>query len=249
MPIKIETPPALMGPNETQIANINSYLFRLAEMLNIAFTGLENSVVPVSGPASKADAVSAARSYNELRELIRNTAQTINYEIANLNIQLQQQQISIAEDWGIFQSNIANTIEAVSKIVIANKGYDSEIAALQAQAAGFSEHETSSRQSMRNGFIEYDSNNKPILGIGFGAELESDTVTIDGQDYQQISDKITCAFFTESRLSFRINGREIAHVSNGKLNITDIAVNNAATMGDKWLISSSNGLTIKWIGG
>lgn len=256
MGIKVETPPALRGQPENQIREINSYLFRLSEMLNVALNNLtENnfsSAVEISGSKAKrvqGQEIDLVTSYNELRGLINNTAQIVNVEIKRLQTELEQQYVAMSDDWGTFQENISSTIEATAESVVQSYNYDSELQSLHEQASGFSAYKISTEGYIRQGFVDKDENNVPIVGIAIGQGLKSTAVTINGIEYQQIDSTASCAFYTATKVSFRINGQEVAYVSNRKLYIGDVEITGSVVLGSKWMISTNNGLTIKWIGG
>lgn len=260
MGIKVETPPALRGQPENQIREISSYLFRLSELLNVALNNLtENnfsSAVEISGSKAsqggrepQGQTLDAVASYNELRGLIGNTAQIVNVEIEKLRKELEQQYVAVSADWGTFQENISSTIEATAESVVQSYNYDSEIQTLHEEAAGFSAYKISTEGYIRQGFIDYDENNVPIVGIAIGQGLTSTSVTVGGIEYQKIDSTASCAFYTATKVSFRINGQEVAYVSNRKLYIGDVEITGSVVLGGKWAISTTNGLTIKWIGG
>ena len=254
--IKVETPPALRGQPETQIKEISSYLFRLSEMLNVALNNLNqnnfSSAVDVSSSKTaqvQGQGIDFVTSYNELRGLISNTAQIVNVEIKKLQTELEQQYVAVSDDWGTFQENISSTIEATAESVVQSYNYDSELQSLHEQASGFSAYKISTEGYIRQGFVERDENNIPIVGIAIGQGLKSTAVTVNGIEYQQIDSTASCAFYTATKVSFRINGQEVAYVSNRKLYIGDVEITGSVVLGSKWSISTNNGLTIKWIGG
>jgi len=256
MGIRVETPPALRGQPETQIKEISSYLFRLSELLNVALNNLTqnnfSSAVEISGSKAnqvQGQGVDLVTSYNELRGLISNTAQIVNVEIQRLQTELEQQYVAVSGDWGMFQENISSTIEATAEAVVQSYNYDSELQTLHEEAAGFSAYKISTEGYIRQGFVDYDENNVPIVGIAIGQGLKSTAVTVNGIEYQQIDSTASCAFYTATKVSFRINGQEVAYVSNRKLYIGDVEITGSVVLGSKWMISTNNGLTIKWIGG
>ncbi len=258
MSFRVETPPALRGEPEQQLSLMSSYLFRLAEMLNVALNSLsENSYSSASEvqgtrPSSKANgqAIDAdAVSYNELRGLINNTSKYVHSEIERISTELERQYVAISNDWGTFQENISSSIEATAEGIVQSYGYDAEIQTLHEEAAGFSAYKISTEGYIRQGFIDYDENNIPIVGIAIGQGLTSTKVTVNGVEYQKIDSTASCAFYTASKVSFRINGQEVAYVSNRKLYIGDVEITGSVVLGGKWMIGTSNGLSIKWIGG
>ena len=256
MGIKVETPPALRGQPENQIKEISSYLYRLAEMLNVALNNLNQnnfaSATEASGEktgTAKGQGIDTVASYNELRGLISNSAKVVYAEIDKLGTELEKQYVAMSDDWGTFQENISSTIEATAESVVQSYSYDSAIHTLQEESAGFSAYKISTEGYIRQGFIDYDENNVPIVGIAIGQGLTSTTVTVNGTEYQQIDNAASCAFYTATKVSFRINGQEVAYVSNRKLYIGDVEITGSVVLGGKWMLSTANGLTIKWIGG
>ena len=258
MSFRVETPPALRGEPEQQIALMSSYLFRLSEMLNVALNSLSAggytsaAEVQAARAGSKANAEASdafVASYNELRGLINNTSIYVHSEIDRLSTELERQYVAISDDWGTFQENISSSIEATAEGIVQSYGYDAEIQTLHEEAAGFSAYKISTEGYIRQGFIDYDENNIPIVGIAIGQGLTSTKVTVNGVEYQKIDSTASCAFYTASKVSFRINGQEVAYVSNRKLYIGDVEITGSVVLGGKWMIGTSNGLSIKWIGG
>lgn len=258
MNYRVETPPALRGEADQQLRDLNSYLFRLSEMLNVALNSLNagsfSSATELQGTRTGSTAKTQATdstvaSYNELRGLINNTSIYVHSEIEKLSTELERQYVAISDDWGTFQENISSSIEATAEGIVQSYGYDAEIQTLQEEAAGFSAYKISTEGYIRQGFIDYDENNIPIVGIAIGQGLTSTEVTINGIKYQRIDNTASCAFYTASKVSFRINGQEVAYVSNRKLYIGDVEITGSVVLGGKWTISTTSGLTIKWIGG
>ena len=258
MSFRVETPPALRGAPEQQIALMSSYLYRLAEMLNVALNNLNEgsytsaTEVQATRAASKATAGptdATVASYNELRGLINNTSIYVHSEIERLSTELERQYVAISNDWGTFQENVSSSIEATAEGIVQSYGYDAEIQTLHEEAAGFSAYKISTEGYIRQGFIDYDENNIPIVGIAIGQGLTSTKVTINGVEYQKIDSTASCAFYTATKVSFRINGQEVAYVSNRKLYIGDVEITGSVVLGGKWMISTTSGLSIKWIGG
>ena len=258
MSFRVETPPALRGAPEQQIALMSSYLYRLSEMLNVALNSLnaggytsatEVQTARASSKATGEAADASVASYNELRGLINNTSIYVHSEIERLSTELERQYVAISDDWGTFQENISSIIEATAEGIVQSYGYDAEIQTLQDEAAGFSAYKISTEGYIRQGFIDYDENNIPIVGIAIGQGLTSTTVTVNGVEYQKIDSTASCAFYTATKVSFRINGQEVAYVSNRKLYIGDVEITGSVVLGGKWMIGTANGLSIKWIGG
>lgn len=255
MSIKIETPPILSGEAESQLRQVYAYLYRLSEHLNLALHELDGSsaVVQSGGPNRSGTVDSSAgegygKTYNELRALIINTAETIREEMDKMTTTLNGSYTAISSQWGTFQENIKTTITATAREVVNDYSYDASIETLQQQAAGFEAYRLHTEGNIRQGFIDYDENGVPILGIAIGQGLTSVCKTINGVDYQQFSDTISCAFYTAEKVSFRIDGQEVAYLSNRRLYIGDMEVTGKVTLND-WLLTTAGGFTLKYIGG
>lgn len=262
MGIRIETPPGLKGTPEQQLSQMYAFLFRLSENLNVALNNLtqENytaaSQIAASGVASSGHGSSIdpnlATSYNELRALINNTATVVRHEITTLENGLKDKYVATSE-WGTFQESFVSTVQNEAKAVVNGYGYDSRLTALDEEAAGFSEYQISTEGYIREGFIDYDDNGVPIIGIAIGQGLTSTKVTIGDKELVQIDKDQNCAFYTAEKVSFRVNGVEAAYFSNQKLIVHGIEIGNALSIGEpgkQWEITAHNGIfKIKWIGG
>lgn len=255
MSIKIETPPNLSGATEAQLRQMYSYLYRLSEHLNVALGELSDKETAVkealqagrSGP-SASDFKKLAGSYNELRALIVNTAEIIRSEMDTVQTTMQGKYEAISSQWGTFQENFQTTVTETAREVVREYEYDGAITTLQEQAAGFESYRLKTEGYIRQGFIAYDDNGAPILGIAIGQGLKGTAVTIDGVEYEQFDSSQSCAFYTAEKVSFRINGQEVAYVSNRRLYIGDMEVTGTVTMND-WMITSVGGFALKYIGG
>lgn len=253
MSIKIETPPVLTGSADARLRQVYAYLYRLSEHLNVALQevggasgAVDTSARPIGAAHDNGAAV--AKTYNELRALVVNTAEIIRSEMDTLETRLQADYEAVSSRWGTFRETIDTTITETAREVVREYDYDSTLETLRQQAAGFEAYRVSSEGFIRQGFIDYDSSGVPILGIAIGQGLKGTKVTIDGVEYEQFDSVQSCAFYTAEKVSFRINGQEVAYVSNRKLYIGDMQVTGAVTL-NNWLLTSAGGFVIKWIGG
>lgn len=250
MSIKIETPPVLTGSADARLRQVYAYLYRLSEHLNVALQQVGGTSAPTvpALPTAPPTSSTAAKTYNELRALVVNTAEIIRSEMDTLETRLQADYEAVSGQWGTFRETIDTTVTETAREVVREYDYDSAIETLQQQAAGFEAYRVSSEGFIRQGFIDYDSSGVPILGIAIGQGLKGTKVTIDGTEYEQFDNVQSCAFYTAEKVSFRINGQEVAYVSNRKLYIGDMEVTGAVTL-NNWLLTSAGGFVIKWIGG
>lgn len=261
MAIKIETPKKFSGTEKEQILQVYAYLFRLSENLNIALNNLtadsfaeaeKKNLLNIGGGTSDGDndeQASLANSYRELRSLIINTAEIVRGEMDKLSTQLNSRYEAISSEWGTYQENMSSSIEATAEGILQSYGYDAKIETLQEAAVGFSQYIITTEGFIKQGFIDYDANNIPIIGIAIGQGLTTTKVTINGEEYEQIDDTQSCAFYTADRVSFRINGQEVAYISNRKLYIHDVEITGTVVLKGEWSIDPTVGLLIQWIGG
>lgn len=252
--MRIETPPTLSGQPEQKIAQLNRYLFRMAEMLNVALdtigntTAVQTATAPgmTASVASSGKAAMPSSEYEELKALIINTSGIVNKTMDAMSTEFSSQYTAISEDWGKFQEDISSTITTTAEGVVESYEYGASIESL---AASFSEYVIGSEGFIKRGFIDKDENGVPIVGIAIGQNLTSKAVTIEGEEYEEIDTSQSCAFYTAEKVSFRVNGLEVAYVSNSKLYIRDVEITGVVVLSGKWEISTNNGFTIKWIGG
>lgn len=255
--MRIETPPTLSGQPEQKIAQINRYLFRMAEMLNVALDtiGSASQTSAAMAPGVGASAANSGKAampseeYEELKALIINTAGIVNKTVDTISTELSSQYTAISEDWGTFQENIDSAITATAEGVVQQYNYGASIETLQEAAAGFSAYMVESEGYIRQGFIDKDANGVPVVGIAIGQNLKSTTVTVNDVEYEELDTSQSCAFYTADKVSFRVNGVEVAYVSNSKLYIRDVEITGKVELSGKWEISTTKGFTIKWIGG
>ncbi len=249
---RIETPPRLQGDEAAQLGQVYSYLFRLSETLNLALQVVGTETADIAEKAASAavqqSSTAQGASYTNLRSLILNTASVIRTEMDKLETTLHSETTAISHQFGTFQENIRSTITATAESVVQRYDYDAKLQALQDEAAGFSAYKVKTEGYIRSGFIDYDAQGVPILGIAIGQELSSTTVTVNGEELQQFDPHQSCAFYTAEKVSFRIQGQEVAYVSNRKLYIGDVEITGSVIFGD-WLLSTGNGIAMKWIGG
>lgn len=102
MSARVETPPALRGEIEQQVSQLNSYLFRLSETLNVELDRISGAENP--SPASPTSVLSV-REYTELRDMIGTSSKEL---IRLMNTQIPEEvttQLRAAEQSGDFDGN------------------------------------------------------------------------------------------------------------------------------------------------
>lgn len=250
MGMKIETPPVFTGA-DAGLQQVYAYLYRLSEHLNLALSALSEergAETALSVPTAPQEA--QVQSANALRGLVVNTAAIIRKEMDALETALHGEYEAISEEWGSFAESIDTKITETAREVVREYDYDSRLDALQAQATGFGAYQVRTEGFIRQGFVEYDDRGVPILGVAIGQNLSGNVVTVDGVDYEQFDKGQSCAFYTAEKVSFRINGQEVAYVSNRKLYIREAEITTGTvTLGGQWQLTTGKGFAVKWVGG
>lgn len=249
----LPTPPALMGTELQQIGQIRSYLFRISEMLNSALT--EQNVVMEQTRQWQSGSVSNEvftteldAQYNNVKSLIIKTADIVERELKEYVLNAMSSYIAKSE-WGTYEEEINNQITVGAEAVLQEIGYSSTISDLKDGVASFEEYKIETSGFIKNGIIDYDTDNFPIFGIAIGQGLKSKKVTIDGVEYEKIDTREKLATYTSDRITFWQNDQEVAYISNSEMGIATVHIRNKIRLGDDWEISRTNGFTIKWTGG
>lgn len=251
--------PNITNENQQQaLLQMRSYLYQLSGQLNWAFSTLETGgatgsdiAIVGSDGAIKDDAEEGRYPedvFNDLKGLIIKSADIVNAYYDTIKARLDGQYVA-ESDFGTFQENLTSTITATAEGVVQQFGYESRLDALDAAAAGFDVYRNKTEGYIRQGFIDYDEHDVPIIGVAIGQNLKSTTVEVGKQILEKFDETQSCAFYTSEKVSFRIGGNEVAYISNRKLYIKDAEVTGSLTVGG-WLMShGSAGLTLRYIGG
>lgn len=168
MKLKVETPPNLIGTPEQQLRGLYSYLFRLAENLNVALSNLDadnGSSAAQSSGSTQAEAASVSGdAYYELRALILNTANSIKVEIGELQTETKNRFGEIITAWSSVQENNDTRLTALENHAKACTEYqtetDAKLEQLTAQAETFSAHITESEK-----YFNYDEETD-VMNVG-----------------------------------------------------------------------------------
>lgn len=241
----IQSPPTLRGQEKSQLLQLHSYLYQMAQSLNTALNSLtlENfrpeTQALVKTAASQRE---LAQNAQNLKAMIVKTAQEVNARMDEVRTLLESEYVAQSQ-FGEYRQSLSNEITATAQGVVAAYGYDSRLSALDASMAGFLSYETQTRQYLKTGLLFYDEEGVPRYGVAVG---EADTrITQDGETL--VSRDGLVATFTSDRLSFWQNGVETAWISNGQWCTRSLQVQQKLDLGP-WQMSHSSGLTVRWIG-
>ena len=247
-------PPYPNGSVQQQLTQQYSYLFQMAQQLNMALAALESGGASAgggqwkrAGAAASASAADAASENNEqfqnLRAMIIKTAKQVTRNMEQLEVRLGEEYVA-ASQFGTYVQRLSAYLEANPEALTQYYSFCSDLAAnVAAVDAAFSSYRLDTEGYIRTGIVYYDGP-APVYGVAVGQNLT--TTEIDGR--QVVEQNNFRAVFTAQKLSFWQDSTEIAYVSNNRLYITNITVLDSIGIGS-WRMDSGSGLTFKWIGG
>ena len=247
-------PPYPNGSVQQQLTQQYSYLFQMAQQLNMALAALEGGTVSASGdssPQRKGGAASAAgtvspsdsEQFQNLKAMIIKTAQQVTRNMEQLEVRLSEEYVA-ASQFGTYVQRLSAYLEANPEALTQYYSFCSDLAAnVAAVDAAFSSYRLDTEGYIRTGIVYYDGP-APVYGVAVGQNLT--TTETDGK--KVVDQNNFRAVFTAQKLSFWQDSTEIAYVSNNRLYITNITVLDSIGIGS-WRMDSGSGLTFKWIGG
>ena len=150
-------------------------------------------------------------------------------------------------EFGEYKETVNSQISATASEIRADINYDAEITDLQNQAAAFDAYRVSTDGSIKAGIVGWNGL-IPEFGIAVGQGIEYTNVTYQGEEYAEITKNKFLSIFTANRLTFYQNDIEVAYLSNEKLYITSAHIIEKLELGNDWELSTTNGLTLKWVG-
>ncbi len=242
-------PPYPAGSVAEQCAKQYSYLFQMAQQLNMVLEQLDGSqkggaVQLVQGGAAGAVKAAAERqSLDQLRSLIVRTAEVVKQRVDTMAAKLEGEYVASGE-FGTYLQSLSAYLEANPEAVSQYYGF---VADLQGDIDGvketFEHYKVDTEGYIRTGIVYYDGV-APVYGVAVGQNL----TTSDAAGETVVEQNNFRAVFTATKLSFWQDSTEVAYISNNRLYITNITVLGALELGN-WKLSGNGGLTVRWIGG
>ena len=236
-------------PPQNMPAEVYSYLFQMVQLLNMSADSISTGTVVQTGngatPAGSGGGKDTATSeqYNELRSLIIKTADSVTKAMDQMVVDLQGEYVA-QSDFGTYVEKLSAYLEANPEALTQYYKFASEIQTnLEAVDAAFTSYKLDTQGYIRTGIVYYEGDT-PIFGVAVGQNLT--TREVDGQT--EVEQNNFRAVFTSQKLSFWQDNTEVAYLSNRQLYVTNIVALEKIKLGS-WRISSSNGFSIKWIGG
>lgn len=236
----LPSPPMLQGSQAQQLTDVRRYLFRLVEQLNGSLNNLtaENfteSAATALGSATKDD---ITQTQNDLKSLIIKNANEVNQTIETITTTLESDYVAVS-DFGTFRETMDNTIALTAA------GLEQQI---NTQSEIMGQYVTSTNGYIRQGVVGYEGLT-PIIGIAIGQDITvtGSTETVGGKTYEVIDTSQNMSVWTTKKLSFYVNGGEVAYFANDSLYVTGIHTGTVTF--PNWMIDDGNGLSFRWTGG
>lgn len=238
-------PPLPEGSTREQLLGQYTYLFQMAQQLNLALEQLESHTA-VSAPAAGLAAAAPgdwADQYHTLRSLIVKTADTVQARLDRLTATLTGEYVA-QSDFGTYVQQLSAFLEANPEAVSQYYRFAADLQAdTAAVTAAFDRYRTETEGYIRTGIVCWEGD-LPVYGVAVGQHLT--TTEVDGEPV--VDQTHFRALFTAEKLSFWQDATEVAYISNNRLYIRDITVLGSVTLGS-WRLDSSDGLAFQWMGG
>lgn len=248
-------PPALQGDERAQLTQVYRYLFRLSEQLNVGLSALEQRTAAVARPSGGALSpegtdgeqfwTEADAQYSSLKSLIIKTANLVRAEMDQIVANLGSEYVAVSE-WGTYKEEVSREIVDTAKYTMENFEYNEEILNIPEMAAIFDSYRIETTGYIKRGIIGFDDENYPIFGIAIGQELKHKEVTVGGEVYEVFDERQNMATYAADKLSFWVNGVEVAYLSNSELVVTRIIVSDSIQLGN-WdiAVNAADGMTVQ----
>ena len=239
------------GTLQQQVMQQYSYLFQMAQQLNLALEQLEQtggSVRPGNAPAAGAAGgtrqAETDRQYQKLRTMIIKTADQVRRTTEDLTARLEEEYVAVS-DFGSYVASLSAYLEANPEAVTQYYSFFSDLkTSVEAVDAAFQHYKVDTEGYIRTGIVYYDGA-VPVYGVAVGQDLTCREV--DGE--KVVEQNNFRAVFTATRLSFWQDATEVAYVSNNRLYITNITVLGGIDVGQWSMEAAEGGLAFRWIGG
>lgn len=243
MSIQIPTPNITASNDRERLQQMQSYLYRMAQQLQWAFSTIEtgNTGVVASGGnvqnASKtSDKSDPATTFAGLKNLIIKSADIVNAYYTEISRRLEGQYVA-QSDFGVYTEQTSQEIQQnntnINQLFTNIRTLSDTVDELYNSTVGANAY-------LKSGLLYEDENGVPVYGLEIGQ-----TNSVDGET---VFDKF--ARFAADRLSFfDSNDVEVAYISDYKLYITNAEISGSLWLSGKFKIYYNGGLAFQWIGG
>lgn len=172
-------------------------------------------------------------------------------EVQRVEAELQSSYLAKSE-FGQYKEQVDAKFTATAEDVTQSIQYVSELEGrIDGQAGdieGLLAYRTETTGYIRQGIVGYEDT-VPVIGIAIGQNIQTTgTQSVGGKTYDVIDTSHNMSVWTSKKLSFYVEGTEIAYFSNGALHVTHVELERITGAG-KWDVNFTSGITFRWIGG
>ena len=241
MPVQLRLP-NIAGSDREQLSQIRSYLYQIIPQLEFALNNVSTSsanvvtTVPKSLLPANTSVASAESTFNSIKSLIIKSADIVDAYYQSMSHRLEGAYVA-ESDFGTFREDTEQRI-AQSSTDIQQAFTNIQQILSSIDNLNFTLAEVNAY--IRSGLIDTDDDGVPVYGLEIGQENSLDGVKVFNK----------FARFTADRLSFYDqNGTEVAYISDYKLYIRNVEINESLQEGGyKDFIDSNGGIITKWVG-
>lgn len=238
MNIELRLPNITADAGPEQLRQMRSYLYQLAQQLQMALSTMSDEQEAAVEKAVQAAAAeqkpTPGSTFNSIKALIIKSADIVDAYYEEVNRRLEGKYVATSE-FGTFAQETQQSITENSE------GIDRVFTNVQTIESGLDQvkDQTMSMQAyVRTGLLYYDDQGRAVYGVEIGEDSETDGV----KDFRRY------ARFTSGKLSFYDNNdTEVAYFANYKMYITNAEIRGNLTLGG-YLEDTSDGIAYVWVG-
>jgi len=225
-------------PTSPEGGQILSYLYQLAELLNVALNNLtedqfSEAAIQSLTRTGNTTQREARDAYAQLRSLILTTADAIRTEMETLETSLHG--IYVAQsDFGTYSEETNSLISANAEAI--TQQYN-RITTIVSEIEGFDNYIQETEAYIKSGLLD-DTVTPPVYGVEIGQRNDQDEAP-------------NMVRITASRIGFYQNGQEACYISNGRWGAPGIDVGNDITIRQAWEVGvdAQEYFYIRYVGG
>ena len=255
MPI-IDSPDYFRGQDREGLRSVYDYLLRMSDQLNQALNNLtleqfipeqQAAIGAVAGISQSAGGARESvntrlqQQVDTLKAYIIKTADTVRYEMDSVFTEMVGS-YDAESSTGTYSERWRREVEETAQQTVA--AYTEErLLAVESGLADFATYELNTEQYITTGYL-YDEavDGVSIPRYGVMVQEAHTSVNADGETVWERSG--LAAAFTSDKLSFRMNGQEVAYLSNNTLYIQNARIMKTLDLGHLRLSVQGNGAVI-----
>lgn len=230
--------PNLTGATEQQIGQLKSYLYQVADILNITLKQFdEKAVTQIIENSAQSGVIKETtdNNYSDLKSIIIKTADTINSNIETIEKDLHGEYEAISNDFGSYKENTDAHFRFTAESVMMLQSRSTELEYQGETVTQISE------TYIKAGYLFdeiKDNVSVPVNGIAVG-EITT-RVNVNGETVYY--DDNRSATFTPTEIAFWLDNKKLGYFKGDYINIS-----GGIQLGE-WIIDPTNGLSIKYGG-